>query len=313
MKLWAYSQLAECKRLAHKGDTNGARMVANQVARYRRLHDRNLESSIMIGTKMQSMVSDHKVNRAEVETIKGFTYANMYESFARTESREQRYAWRMNAVNHLETSMRDTMDEVYKADIDTGVRGEDGDGPAEEAYQAQAMEMEMQTILQQAMGGVKLRVYQPVVYPQQQIQTPFIINLRLLDSGSRGGVKGASLTLNPIVNGVCSNPSFNVNTTTIDSLKRLIVQDRYVCGQLELSYNNGEAIKGFQLGRIDLDSAEYQHFEFSDSLKACDILNGDTLWVRADDVFVTTESSAGNNDIEERLSRMRLDLRRSQK
>lgn len=99
-------QMAECKRLALKGDMQGAKLVANQVVRYRQIHDRNLSASVAIGTKSQAMLSDHKVNRAEVETIKGFAYANMYESFNRMESREQRYAWRMNAINHLESSSK---------------------------------------------------------------------------------------------------------------------------------------------------------------------------------------------------------------
>lgn len=90
--------------MAQKGDTNGARLVATQIARYRQLQDRNLESSIRIGTKTQAMVSDHKVNQAEVETIKGYAYANMFESFSRAEAREKRYSWRMNAINQLEAS-----------------------------------------------------------------------------------------------------------------------------------------------------------------------------------------------------------------
>jgi hypothetical protein len=82
----------------------GARLVANQIASYRRLHDRNLASSIMIGTKTQSMVSDHKINKAEVETIKGFSYANMFESFESVAHRERKYAWRMDAINQMENS-----------------------------------------------------------------------------------------------------------------------------------------------------------------------------------------------------------------
>jgi hypothetical protein len=52
------------------------------------------------------MVSDHKVNKAEVETIKGFSYANTFENFARTEAREQKYAYRMNAIEHIESSSK---------------------------------------------------------------------------------------------------------------------------------------------------------------------------------------------------------------
>jgi hypothetical protein len=96
--------LQECKRLVKKGDMHGARLIANQIARFRRLQDRNLESSVLIGTKAQAMVSDHKVNKAQVETIKGFAYANIYENFQRLESREQRYSYRMGAINHLENS-----------------------------------------------------------------------------------------------------------------------------------------------------------------------------------------------------------------
>lgn len=105
--------MAECKRLAQKGDMHGARLISNQIARYRRIHDRNLESSVLIGTKSQAMVSDHKVNKAEVETIKGFTYANTYESFERAEAREQRYAFRMGAINHLEGSSKDPCSEQF--------------------------------------------------------------------------------------------------------------------------------------------------------------------------------------------------------
>lgn len=204
-------KLTECKRLAKKGDMTGARLVANQVARYRRLHDRNLESSVLIGTKAQAMVSDHKVNKAEIETVKGymwmcrhscawarcmfllqtiptssFAYANMYESFNRMESREQRYAFRMGAINHLESGSmwqcyraellypahllllhfktdRDAIDGMFRADEESAnlVRTRPTD-PADqdEANEMRSHEFEVHTILQQALNNGKRRVYQ---------------------------------------------------------------------------------------------------------------------------------------------------------
>ena len=63
--------------MASKGDLPKAKMIANQIALYRNISDKNFERSVMIDLQSQLMFSNHKIYQAQTESIKGLMYANI--------------------------------------------------------------------------------------------------------------------------------------------------------------------------------------------------------------------------------------------
>ncbi|KAJ3210705.1 hypothetical protein HDU67_005080, partial [Dinochytrium kinnereticum] len=106
--------LAQVRYFASRGDLHKARVVAKQIAHFRSAADRNFEGSVMISTRAQLMMSNHKVNRAEVEAIKGIRYANIEEDITSTAGREHKYAQRMAVFEEMESIMNDGLDDVYE-------------------------------------------------------------------------------------------------------------------------------------------------------------------------------------------------------
>ena len=52
-----------------KGDLPKAQMVANQMAHYRNISDRNFAESVSIQTQIQMRCSNHKIHQAHMEAI----------------------------------------------------------------------------------------------------------------------------------------------------------------------------------------------------------------------------------------------------
>jgi hypothetical protein len=283
-----------------KGDLNGSRLVANQIAAYRRIHDRNLQASIMIGTKAQSMYSDHKVNKGQVESIKGFTYANVYESFTRAEAREQRYAYRMSAINHLESSVKDSLEDAYRNGDDEAQKLS-GNSESADATTAKLQEFEVQMILNQALGKEKNRVY--IAKQDDSIEPPFILHVRSFENRQLG----SSITLNPIVSTPNTAPVFSVNVSTIDFVKRCIIQDPFVVGQLNL-YGEGQIIRPFSIGKLNAETRQFEELAFDDSVLDAELESGDTIFVR---LMTTANTNFGGHDaqdeeLRERINRINL-------
>ncbi|KAJ3303265.1 hypothetical protein HDU76_005377 [Blyttiomyces sp. JEL0837] len=106
--------LQQVKHYAAKGDLHKARILARQIAHYRSCADRNFESAAMIETRAQLMASNHVINRAEIEAIKGAHYANLEDSIETAASREMKYAQRMGVFEEIERIMNEGMDDVYE-------------------------------------------------------------------------------------------------------------------------------------------------------------------------------------------------------
>ncbi|KAJ3083472.1 hypothetical protein HK102_001055 [Quaeritorhiza haematococci] len=106
--------LDKIKALALKGDLGRAKMLAQQAAQYRAVADRNFAGSVMIETRAQLMVSNHKINRAEVEAIKGIRYANIEESRQTVYERQQKYAEKLAEAEDMEELMNEGMDDIYE-------------------------------------------------------------------------------------------------------------------------------------------------------------------------------------------------------
>ncbi|KAJ3288988.1 hypothetical protein HDU79_004406 [Rhizoclosmatium sp. JEL0117] len=106
--------MAQIRHFAAKGDLVKARIAARQISHYRQASDRNYESSAMIQTRAQLMVSNHKINQAKIEALKGSRYADMYDSIETVASREMKYAHMMGVQEEMERIMNEGMDDVYE-------------------------------------------------------------------------------------------------------------------------------------------------------------------------------------------------------
>ncbi|KAJ1563327.1 hypothetical protein HK405_002458, partial [Cladochytrium tenue] len=57
------------------------------------------------------MASNHKINRAEVEAIKGAKFANLEDSLESAAARERKYAQRLGVYEEMERIMNEGLDE----------------------------------------------------------------------------------------------------------------------------------------------------------------------------------------------------------
>ncbi|KAJ3030202.1 UNVERIFIED_CONTAM: hypothetical protein HDU68_009843 [Siphonaria sp. JEL0065] len=104
----------QIRHFASKGDLVKARIAARQISHYRTAADRNYESAAMIETRAQLMVSNHKINQAKIEALKGSRYADMYDSIESVSAREAKYAHMMGVQEEMEHIMNEGMDDVYE-------------------------------------------------------------------------------------------------------------------------------------------------------------------------------------------------------
>ncbi|KAJ3147681.1 hypothetical protein HDU86_007930 [Geranomyces michiganensis] len=106
--------LSQLRTYAAKGDIHKAKCLAHQVTHYRVASDRNFEAGVMIDTRAQLMVSNHVVNRAEIEAIKGIRHANKGETVETVQKRHYKYDQRMDMYETMEDIMSEGMDDIYE-------------------------------------------------------------------------------------------------------------------------------------------------------------------------------------------------------
>ncbi|KAI3642053.1 hypothetical protein MP228_011608 [Amoeboaphelidium protococcarum] len=284
------TMLAECKRLLKKGDLVSAQLVAQQIQKFRSLQHRNLTHSCNLELKTQTLISDHKVNQAEVEGVKAWSYANAYETFGGLERRENRMGMRSGAIDHFEDSLRGCVDGLLEedgvGDVDDGPQYQSGGGADMEMLGAKMKKMELQAIMAQALGKEK-RTY----FNQPEVVAPYSLIIKSLDQTSDD--EGVIVVLNDISKSAQSGNSapekpFSVSTFKIDDLKRKIVADSYVSGQLDLCWTPSEqvqkdnqigTVKPFKIGKLNGGTNEFEPLKFNATLEQLSIKDGDTLYV----------------------------------
>lgn len=293
------------KSFAEKGDIPKAKIVARQIAHLRSCADRNFESSTMISTRAQLMASNHKINRAEIEAIKGARYANLEDSVQSMAQRERKYAKRMGEFEEMERIMNEGMDEVYES-------------AEEDRKKRDYFELEADAVLKQALDPQKWKG-RPYVETSSSLsslstRSRVALNLHVYDPSQftkrlfpQQDSEGSSFSLSPLPSQFSesvedSNETLHQNKRTptnhakknmgvslyietldlsVDMLKRIISRDAYVISQLHLGTNpKGKAAydavlgttKPFRIGFIDQmpnGSVSFVPFEFFESLKKC--------------------------------------------
>ncbi|KAJ3057236.1 hypothetical protein HK097_010596 [Rhizophlyctis rosea] len=293
--------LSQLRAFASKGDIYKAKLIAQQIADYRTASDRNFKGSVLIDTRAQLMVSDHTVNRAEVEAIKGIRHANIRENLQTFMEREKKYDERLDMYETMESIMNEGMDEVY-------------DWADDQRRRPSHFEQEMDSIVRQGLDSKHKReyidretlsglrkkiqlnicVYDPNDPPSPTSLKQFAHQQRASLSGKDPvkGLSGATISI----------PTLDLS---IDMLKRLLVKDSFAIRQLGLGATAKSvfdavlgAAKPFRIGTIvarkeekdkngrerSLEGVEFVPYGFTESLKNLGIRNGDLVWVSSDQI-----------------------------
>ena len=174
------------------------------------------------------------------------------------------------------------MDELYRGGPED-VGGSDKVEVSDEPNAMHIQELEIQSILRQAMGGEKKRTYfVPAAGEEGNVGNPlapFTVEIKRMDDSDLA----CAITLNPITaQPVPGRPVFSVSTFTIDQMKRRIIEDVFAAGQLNLTYTVGNtvAIRPFQIGTLDRNTMEFEPFGISETLADTGVENGDILYVK---------------------------------
>ncbi|KAJ3378017.1 hypothetical protein HDU84_008020 [Entophlyctis sp. JEL0112] len=296
----------DIRTFSKKGDLVKARIAAKQISHYRTASDRNYESAAIIATRAQLMASNHKINQAKIEAIKGSRYACMNDTIQTVSEREMKYAHMMDIQEEMERIMNEGMDEVYETAEDL-IKKRD------------YFDLEVDAILKQALDP-KLYNGRTYTTPQKQTTHQFTINFKLYNPrcvndsqppresfssrfpatpGTKPG--SGSFNISPI-SSMPGTPAGNHRVShtaspkygslrvptldlSVDMLKRLMIRDAFLMSQLELQ-NTKNAMydivlgtsKPFRIGKIN-DVGAFEEFEFVKSLKELGVGDGGLVWV----------------------------------
>ena len=84
--------MCQLKSFASQGDLPKAKMIAQQIALYRNVSDKNFSRSVMIGTQAQLMCSQHRIHQAQIESLKGLAQAHLGQFEDSLASQGRKYA-----------------------------------------------------------------------------------------------------------------------------------------------------------------------------------------------------------------------------
>ncbi|KAJ3319752.1 hypothetical protein HDV06_005953 [Boothiomyces sp. JEL0866] len=234
------------------GDLPKAQMIAKQLQCFRNISDKNFERSIYIQTQSQIRFSNHKINQATIESIKGLRFANKKETLDSITKRDKKYKYEKNIQEAMENIMNESFEEVFDELDEESNTHIYGDAQLEAIYR-EALDPKL-TVRDYTMNqndpldkllGRRVRIF-----------------LRLFRNGEANTVE-AGITI----------PTTELSS---DMLKRHIFNDKAVVRQLGL--NRGQSI---QLGTVALQGNDrcFVAFSAADSLKDQGIENDSVVWI----------------------------------
>ncbi|TPX66028.1 hypothetical protein SpCBS45565_g04746 [Spizellomyces sp. 'palustris'] len=298
--------MSQLKSYAQKGDIHKAKCLSHQISHYRVTSDRNFEAAVMIDTRAQLLVSNHVVNRAEVEAIKGIRYANVEEDLKTVQQRQEKYDTRLDMYETMEDIMNEGMDDVYEW-------GETHHNRPKE------FEQEADSVVRQGIEPKCGREYfeRDSAYirggPISHTQHSLHINVRLFNphrpptphtvtSLSGSSPKRSAKSLYNRMQASSTGATVYVPTLdiSVDMLQRLLSKDAHAIRQLGLESEKKkrgtwkgsvyDAVFGsarrFRVGMIaggdafnDHDGGRFVPYDFTESLKHLGLRNGGVVWV----------------------------------
>ncbi|KAJ3256779.1 hypothetical protein HK103_005153 [Boothiomyces macroporosus] len=185
------------------GDLPKAQMIAKQLQCFRNISDKNFERSIYIQTQAQIRFSNHKINQATIESLKGLRFANKRETFDTVTKRDKKYKYEKNIQEAMENIMNESFEEVFEElDEESGTR---------------------------VYGDAQLEaIYKEALDPKLTVRDYIMNQNDPLDKSGEADTLEAGITI----------PTTEVSS---DMLKRLIFNDKAVVRQLGL--NRGQPIQ----------------------------------------------------------------------
>lgn len=107
------SLMIQLKNFASKGDLVKAKMIARQIALYRRISDKNFERDLSMDLQVRTMTSNHKIHKAQIECLRGIQFTTA-GSFAQDMMRkDQKYIELAQVQQDIESILLAGMDEIY--------------------------------------------------------------------------------------------------------------------------------------------------------------------------------------------------------
>ncbi|KAI9014711.1 hypothetical protein BC832DRAFT_612553 [Gaertneriomyces semiglobifer] len=310
----------QMRQQALKGDLHKAKLLAHQIAYYRLATDRNFEASVMIDTRAQLMVSNHVINRAEVEAIKGIKYANAEEDLHTVQKRQMKYAIRLDMYETMEDIMNGGMDEIYAEGETHHDRPptfpQEADGVLREGVELKWGREYFERDSAYLRGGpegsgadegslkIHVRLYAPGILDS------------LLMKGNPPSPEGAPRTLANYVRHLSQGATIPVPTLdySIDMLQRILSRDAHAIRCLGLESKRPpptpwkgcvyDAVFGtarkFRIGAVvpglrPEEGDRFVPYDFTDSLKALGIKNGSTVWVEIIDMRDFSSATGGDH------------------
>lgn len=261
--------LQQIKALVLKGEISKAKMLAGQVARYQQVSDKNFAGSVYIQTRAQLMFSNHKINRAEVEALKGAKYANMGESLEACNQRYEKYSMRLEVTEDMEELMNEGMDEIYE------------EGHARHSIDPDSRTIEegnvIDSIIRQAMDPNHHRESVSTQAKQLQFGETHIHLHRYNPEQPRTSEPGVTVGLSTL-------------DLSIDMLRRQMASDVYTLRQLHLysppktAFENVfGSTKPFKIGKLEKENGSFEELPFDSSLQSLGLKSGDHVWICSDD------------------------------
>ena len=106
--------MIQLKSFASKGDLPKAKMIAQQIALYRSVSDKNFSRSVMIDSQAQLMFSNNRIHQAQIETIKGLSNASIGNLDHAILSKSKAYSEIASQHADMEDLVLQNMDEIYE-------------------------------------------------------------------------------------------------------------------------------------------------------------------------------------------------------
>lgn len=93
----------QLKYQMNKGDKDKSRMILQHMLYLKKISDKNYARELFIQNEMLIRKSNHAVNQAHVEFLKGLRFANGNETIDTIRKREQKYHYMQDIHDSMET------------------------------------------------------------------------------------------------------------------------------------------------------------------------------------------------------------------
>ena len=106
--------MVELRNQITRGDMPKVKMVANQLAHFKDISDRNFARSLYLQSEAQIRKSNNSINQAHAEFLKGMEYVNKSGTVEQMRQKQARVAKRQDGQEMIESMMYEGFEEVWE-------------------------------------------------------------------------------------------------------------------------------------------------------------------------------------------------------